>query len=122
MTKEQIEHFKKILIDEQKEILNDMADSNDTFRTLVDNDLHGVNDAVDIATSKITQDMLRMMSDKSQQTLLKIDAALRRIEEGSFGICVTCKSEISIPRLETLPHAIECMDCKKKKENDAKKR
>ncbi len=122
MTQEQINHFKELLIEERNELLKEMAESNDTFKALIDNDLHGVNDSVDIATSKISQDMLTLMSEKSQQTLMKIDAALRRIDEGSFGLCVTCKCEISIPRLETLPYAIECMNCKNKKEIDSKKR
>jgi DnaK suppressor protein len=45
-----------------------------------------------------------------------IDAALKRIEEGTYGVCVTCGAQISPERLEAMPWATLCIDCKRKEE------
>jgi DnaK suppressor protein len=45
------------------------------------------------------------------ETLTKIDAALRRLGEGTYGDCVECGAEIAGPRLGALPFAVRCKDC-----------
>lgn len=47
-------------------------------------------------------------------TLRDIDAALKRIKEGTYGICKYCKSEINPKRLLARPFASACVECKKK--------
>jgi DnaK suppressor protein len=53
------------------------------------------------------------------ETLDKIDNALRRIKEGSYGDCVNCGSQISEGRLRALPFALRCKDCEQARENAA---
>ncbi len=48
--------------------------------------------------------------------LLKIDEAIRKLDEGTYGICEDCGEEISEQRLNILPYAIYCIDCKEKRE------
>ena len=43
-----------------------------------------------------------------------IDAALGRIESGTFGICQTCDQPIDPERLDALPHTTQCIECKRK--------
>ena len=50
------------------------------------------------------------------ETLDKIDAALQRLGEGTFGDCVECGAEISGPRLRALPFAVRCRDCEQARE------
>ena len=45
------------------------------------------------------------------ETLKKIDAAIRRIEEGTYGECCECGEEIPVSRLRALPFAVRCKDC-----------
>ena len=45
--------------------------------------------------------------------LAEIDAALKRIEEGTYGICTNCGKEIPVDRLEALPWATLCIDCQR---------
>jgi DnaK suppressor protein len=45
------------------------------------------------------------------ETLDKIDAALQRLDEGTYGDCVDCGAEIAGPRLRALPFAVRCRDC-----------
>ena len=48
--------------------------------------------------------------------LRAIDGALRRIDEGTFGVCETCGQAISEERLEAIPYATQCIDCRRKGE------
>jgi DnaK suppressor protein len=51
------------------------------------------------------------LRDRAQQHLALVDAALRRLDEGSFGNCVRCGTPIPPERLEALPWAAHCIDC-----------
>ena len=49
--------------------------------------------------------------DRESRLLLQVRAALRRIQAGSFGICIECESEISPKRLSAVPSAARCIQC-----------
>lgn len=51
-----------------------------------------------------------------RENLAKIDEALRKLAEGTYGICEDCGEEIPRERLEVMPFAILCRDCQEKKE------
>ncbi|MGD0884234.1 MAG: TraR/DksA C4-type zinc finger protein [Thermodesulfovibrionales bacterium] len=51
-----------------------------------------------------------------RDVLLKIDEALRKLREGTYGTCEDCGEEINIERLKVLPFAIYCRDCQEKRE------
>jgi RNA polymerase-binding protein DksA len=55
-------------------------------------------------------------ASKSGRFLKHLDDALRRITDGSYGKCKTCDNDISIPRLEAVPHARYCISCKEAEE------
>jgi RNA polymerase-binding protein DksA len=52
--------------------------------------------------------------DSLKQALDGVDAALERIEEGKYGVCIQCGKEIGLARLEFRPESIYCVDCKSK--------
>ena len=56
------------------------------------------------------------LEENAAHVLAAIDAALERIEQGTFGTCVTCGKPIGAERLEALPYATQCIDCKRKDE------
>jgi RNA polymerase-binding transcription factor DksA len=58
------------------------------------------------------------LTTQESQTLLAIDAALKKISDGTFGKCEKCTSDIPKGRLEVVPYARLCIKCKK--EEDAK--
>jgi DnaK suppressor protein len=116
MTKEKIKHYKKLLIDEKQSLINEIIESDESARDLLENDSNTVNDSIDIATSTVAQNILNAMNSNNQQRMQAIEAALRRIEEGSFGICVICGKQILASRLEAVPWATKCMSCKVKSE------
>jgi DnaK suppressor protein len=59
---------------------------------------------------------LTLMQMKSE-TLKKIDEAVQRLEEGSYGRCQECDGEIAAPRLQALPFAALCRDCQEEAES-----
>jgi DnaK suppressor protein len=65
----------------------------------------------DTATAMHDREMDYTLADNEAQLLAKIDAALRRIEDGTYGTCTNCGRPISLERLEARPWADLCIDC-----------
>ena len=57
----------------------------------------------------------QQLREREEQHLVQIEAALRRIDGGTFGRCQTCGKPIAPERLEALPWATDCIDCQAKK-------
>lgn len=55
------------------------------------------------------------LRDRAQQQLALVDAALLRLESGTFGRCVSCGRPIAAERLEALPWAENCIDCQRER-------
>lgn len=54
---------------------------------------------------------LAALLEETRATLASIDAAERRLDDGSYGICADCGNEIAVERLEALPATPSCVDC-----------
>lgn len=65
----------------------------------------------DVATETYDRELGDTLEGNSEQVLEEIDAALRRIDEGTYGVCTNCGKSISEERLEALPWASLCIDC-----------
>ena len=65
----------------------------------------------DAATAMHDREVDYTLEDNEEQLLARIDAALRRIEDGTYGICTNCGRPIPEERLEALPWAELCIDC-----------
>ena len=72
---------------------------------------HDSPDWEDQATERESDEVLETMSLSASAEIAKIDAALGRIEDGSYGACVKCGTEISEDRLDLLPFTPFCRDC-----------
>jgi DnaK suppressor protein len=68
-------------------------------------------DSVDQASQSIEKELLFELSDNERITLDHIEAALRKIEKGNYGLCESCQKPISKPRLAALPFARYCITC-----------
>jgi DnaK suppressor protein len=73
-------------------------------------------DLADSATDTYDRELDHTLEENSEQILAEIDAALQRIEEGTYGICTNCGEQISEERLEALPWATLCIDCARDRE------
>ena len=74
-------------------------------------DAHNSKDWEELAVERETDEVLEGLGNKAALEITKIDAALKRIEDGEFGACVKCGSEISAERLEVVPHTPFCKRC-----------
>ncbi|MFO7157013.1 MAG: TraR/DksA C4-type zinc finger protein [Pseudomonadota bacterium] len=92
-------------------------------RTLLEEstfDTEDLPDEIDLASSEYTQSMIFRLRDREKFLLRKIERALERIREGTFGICERCEEEISIKRLEARPVTTLCIRCKEEQEKKEK--
>lgn len=65
----------------------------------------------ELATERESDEMLERMGAEGKAEIAKIQAALTRMDEGEFGYCVRCGSEISEERLDVLPYTPFCRNC-----------
>ena len=70
----------------------------------------------DTATATLDREIDYSLEENSEHVLRSIDGALQRIEDGTFGTCETCGEPISEERLEAIPYATQCIDCRRKGE------
>ena len=68
-------------------------------------------DFADRATEREGDEVLESLGSAGLAEIKAIQAALKRIEDGSYGICVVCGEEISPERLDVVPHATNCRKC-----------
>jgi DnaK suppressor protein len=70
----------------------------------------------DTATETVEREIGNTLEASDGRLLAAIDSALARIENGTFGTCVNCGAQIAPERLEAMPWATLCIDCKRKEE------
>jgi len=112
--------LKKLILAKREAILNGAKQEiakymNGEHRQLIDTAI----DEGDWATIDISEDLNLKRLSAQRQTLLDIEECLRKINDGTYGICEECGEEISIKRLNVLPTATLCIDCKENMERMA---
>lgn len=70
----------------------------------------------DVATDNYDREFSLGIASNERQFIYELDDALKRIEEGVFGVCADCKGLIAKNRLKALPHARLCVKCQEKRE------
>ncbi len=117
LTKKDIEKFKV-----QLETKRDSVYQN-AKKTLTDNmvlDTNDLPDEMDLASSEALQSFEFRLRGREKAHLSKLNLALRKIEDGSFGTCVECEEPINKKRLEARPETQLCIRCKEDQERDEK--
>ncbi|WP_424943913.1 TraR/DksA family transcriptional regulator [Aliiroseovarius crassostreae] len=97
--------FRKILEDRLKELdvrLHEIEDELDS---------HQSKDWEELAVEREEDEVLEGLGTSGQEEIVKIQAALGRMDDGEFGFCVKCGDEISEERLEVVPHTPFCRKC-----------
>ena len=79
--------------------------------------LNEVLDAVESAEADIQEELEFSLVQMKSETLNKINDALVRLDQGSYGNCFECGEEIAEKRLRALPFAVRCKDCEEAREN-----
>jgi DnaK suppressor protein len=82
-----------------------------------DVDAPGVGDEADVASQSIEKELIFELSDNERQMLDQTEAALRKIDNGTYGQCESCRNPIGKERIRALPFARYCIDCQSKTES-----
>lgn len=112
-----LKRFKKTLEDSRKAILENARKTMEEESNFDTDDLP---DEIDQASSEYAQSMNFRLRDREKFLLKKIDKALARIEDGSFGTCERCEEPINLKRLEARPVTTLCIRCKEEQEKKEK--
>ncbi len=108
----QLEFFKQKLLAWKKELL---AQSSDTLEELRQGGLNQPDD-IDRASLETDKSIDLRTKDRARKLILKIDAALERIEDGSYGYCEDTGEEIGVERLMARPIATLCVEAQERHE------
>jgi len=111
------EDLKRILQDRRREILSQVQGKIRDVRTEGSSSkLNEVFDAGESSEADIQEDIEFALISMKSETLNKIEDALMRLEQGTYGNCFECGEEIAEKRLRALPFAVRCKDCEEARE------
>lgn len=68
-------------------------------------------DFAEQATERENDDVLEEIARETQLTIAHLKGALRRIDDGTYGVCSACGKAIAVPRLQAIPETTECVNC-----------
>lgn len=121
MKAEELQHFKQLLLEKRQELLSQMNSIKMEESELSLKEEDGDNSAysyhlADQGSDSTAQEQNFFYAQRDSRLLYHIDQALEKVENGKYGRCETCGQLIHRDRLEALPHARLCFECKMKEE------
>ncbi len=118
-SKEDLQHFKKIILEKRNEILEELESLKSTMMDVTTGQYETENSTYSLHMEQGTDAMERektfLFASREGKFLNYLDDALKRIERGDYGFCTECGSLIDRERLEAVPHAHQCINCKIKR-------
>lgn len=113
LDKKKLESYKKLLLKLKEKLVHDIknmsADANYHPTDSGDVSVH-VQHMADVASDIYDKEFSLGLASKDREVLQKIDAALKRIEDGTYGFCLATKKPISQARLKAIPYAEYCLE------------
>ena len=113
MKKRDLQRFKKLLQEQREQLQGNQ-------KKALSGDIHvdpdDFPDEIDTASSEVNLQFTGRLREREQGLLAKVDSALAKIDQGSFGQCVSCGEDIGLKRLKARPVAELCIECKSEQE------
>lgn len=110
LTKQQIEKLRTRLLERQRVLVGEVREKREQAAAQVGDEAMGViGDAGDESVLRMNTDLDLQEAGRDVEELNNIDSALRRMDDGSYGICDECGQDIGFPRLEVQPTALRCI-------------
>ena len=113
MNERQLAYFKKRLLTWKEDILRD---NRETLQSLHDEDSTQHSDNVDRASAEVDKSLELRARDRQRKLVAKIDEALERIEDGSYGYCMDTGEPIGLRRLQARPIATLSIEAQERHE------
>lgn len=115
MNKKELAKFEKILREKRDKLL---VNAQQTLESEMKLDQADLADEMDLASSEYLQSFQFRLRGRERTFLSKIDKALAKIQDGSFGECESCGGQIQPKRLEARPETNLCIKCKEEQERE----
>lgn len=113
-------HFRDLLLEERERVVAALQNLHDDHPGSISDetgeDTVYDNHLADTATETYDRELDYTLEENSEHVLADIDAALKRIEDGTYGTCTNCGKQIAPERLEARPWATLCIDCQRERE------
>jgi RNA polymerase-binding protein DksA len=124
-TKSKFEEYRQVLLDARERLAGDIDHIKNDHLQKSQKDLTGELSGYSIHMADMSGDdydrgVALGIFTQEQEILYLIDAALKRIDEGTFGVCDVCEKSISSKRLEAVPYATLCIQCQSDQEKKKK--
>lgn len=112
--------YKKILTGIKEKIASEIkqisSDASTSQKDASSDSGHALHMA-DVATDMYDREFSLGLASNDRELLNKVEQALQRIAENTFGICIECKKPISVARLKAIPYSQTCLKCQEKLES-----
>ena len=117
-----LDFFKKLILAKRKEILEELAILKESMMDVTTGEYASENSTYSTHMEQGTDAMERektfLFASREGKFLNYLDDAVKRIDKGTYGVCINCGKLIPKPRLEAVPHAQQCIDCKNLKKGN----
>jgi DnaK suppressor protein len=112
------DNFRAALLDERERVEKALANLRDDHPGSLDDEVEESSDnhLGETASATLGREIDYTLGENSEEVLSQIDAALGRLDEGTYGTCAGCGRDIAPERLEATPWAALCIDCKREAE------
>ena len=119
MDKKKLEGYKKSLLDLKEELVHDIKNiAQDGGTDGESRDVSGhVQHMADVATDMYDREFSLGIASNEREVLQRIDLALKKIKDQSYGLCEECHKPIAAARLKAIPYAETCLKCQEKLES-----
>ena len=123
MNKKELEKYRKLLLKKRQEMLSQMEFIKKTEMETTTKEATGDHSSysyhmADQGTDSMEREKNFFYAQRDGRLIYHINQALERIDEGNFGLCQSCNNPIHTARLEAVPHARLCIQCKSTEEKN----
>ena len=121
MKKKELDYFKELILKKKEALLAELGYLESSTMNSTSKDQSGDLSAysfhmADQGTDTMDREMAFTLASREGRYLHHLNEALERIDEGTYGICRSCGKEIQTKRLEAVPNATQCIECKNAEE------
>jgi RNA polymerase-binding protein DksA len=115
------DRFRTVLLEERERVQKAIANLRDDHPGSLDEEVEEIaatsdNHLAETASATLDREIDYTLEENSGHVLAELDAALKRLDDGTYGVCTSCGQEIAPERLEAYPWASLCIDCKRESE------
>jgi RNA polymerase-binding protein DksA len=110
-SKDELKKYREILHEKRAELLGVVQQMEDEAMRAGSDEV-SVDHMADHGSDSFEQDQTIGLIERESAAVRAIDLALKRIDEGTYGLCEECEAKIKKPRLKAIPSARLCLECK----------